>query len=90
MQINPLTRYFYDLKVLKVAVIDGKANECPHLMPSLQACCSRVDVEQSQLLIIQHFQDMAVAGDEEFGRFCEDLLADARVVVAWIAAYMGH
>lgn len=57
----PLSRYFDDFEVPKTSVIDDEAYKCPNLMPTLQTCCSGIDVKQSQTLVVLHLEDVTVA-----------------------------
>lgn len=58
---SDLSRYFYDFEVAEVAIVYVEANEGSNLMPSLQSCCSWIDVKQPKAIVILHFQDMAVS-----------------------------
>ena len=59
-------------------------------MKSVAACSSWVYVEQVVDLIVDKFEDMGVACDEDFGLTLLDFLQCFGVVVAWIAANVGH
>lgn len=86
----PLARYLDNLEVLESTVADGEADEGAHLVPALQARGAGVDVEQAQLLVVLHPEDMAVPADEEAGRAGIDLLADAGGVAAGVAPNVRH
>ena len=59
-------------------------------MPPLDARGAGVDVQQSELLVVLHLQDVRVAADEELGRTRHELPHDAAVVAAGVAAYVFH
>lgn len=42
-----LPRYLHHLQILEYSMIDGQAYQGAHLVPSLQASSTRVDVQQS-------------------------------------------
>ena len=59
-------------------------------MPPLNASRPRVDVEQLERLVVFHFQDVRVSGNEELGWRSIDLRAYAWVVVARISPDVSH
>ena len=79
-----------DFEVLEGCVFDGEADKCSHLVPALQACSSRIDVEQAELFVVLDFEDVAVSADEELWRTRIELTSNAGVVVPGIAADMCH
>ena len=70
--------------------IDGEADQGADTMPALKTGGTGVDVEEMQLLVVLHLEDMAVATDEEGGRIGEELTGDAAVVASGIASDVGH
>ena len=55
---------FDDLAIFHVVSVDGDSHESPFQLPSLQARCSRVDVEQAKLAVIFDTQYVGVPRDE--------------------------
>ena len=80
----------YHFAVFEFVAVDGEPHYGALLVPSLQTCRTGIDVEQTERLVVFHFQNMTVAADEQLRRHGVDLRAYAAVVVAGIAADMLH
>lgn len=59
-------------------------------MPTLQACCTGIDVQETQLLVVLHLENMAMPTDEELRRMGIDLLTDADIIATGIASDVRH
>ena len=81
---------FDDFEVAKVPLVSSEANKGADLMPALNTGGTRVDVEEVELLVVLHLEDMAVPTDEELGWTGVELVADAPVVATWVTADVGH
>ena len=59
---------FHDLQVFYLRRINGEAHERAHFLPPLNACGTRIDVQQTQGLVVLHFQYVGMAADEQLRR----------------------
>lgn len=82
--------HFDDFAIAHLFPIDRKTDECPDGMPPLSAGSARVHVETVQFFVIDDFQNMGMAADEELRCVCVQLFFDGGVVAWGIAADMGH
>lgn len=46
----------YDFKVAHLAAIDSEADKCALRVPSLHACCARIDVQKSEVIVVHDFE----------------------------------
>ena len=74
----------YHFYVLKLFPINGKANECTHLLPTLQACRSGIDMEAAERFVVEDFENVAMSGNKKVGRTGVHLPNDGAVVVAGV------
>lgn len=81
---------FDDLKIAELAAIDGETDEGTDVMPALEAGSTRIDVEELELGVVLHLQDMAVTANEELGGTGKELVADAPVVTTRVTTDVGH
>ena len=81
---------FDDFEVAEVPLVSREANKGADLMPALNTGGTRVDVEEVELLVVLHLEDMAVPTDEELGWTGVELVADAPIVATWVTADVGH
>ena len=51
-------RQFNDFKIAKLLAVDREAHQCAHLVPALQACCARVDVQAVERAVVEHLEDV--------------------------------
>ncbi len=49
---------FHHLHVFKLSAVDGKAYQCAHLVETIVACRTGVDVEHVECLVVFHLQDV--------------------------------
>ena len=57
-----------DLAVFEAAAVYGQPYECPVHVPPLKSSRSRVDVQQSESLVIFYFKYMRVSDSEQLWR----------------------
>ena len=55
----------YHLEVFYLFSVDSKSEQGLHGLPALFACGARVHGEETVVLVVHHFQDMAVPADEK-------------------------
>lgn len=79
-----------DLYVFHRGAVDGHAHESSLHVPTLLACCTWVDVEESEKRVTLNFEDVTVAADEELWRVGVDLALDAAVVLARVTTDVLH
>ena len=60
------------------------------MLPALAACGTGIDVEAVEGFIVENFEDVRVARNEEVWRVGKDFRADASVVVAGVSADVFH
>ena len=85
-----LSGYLYHFQILEYSMIDGQTHQGAHLVPSLQASSTRVDMQQSQARVTLNLQDVAVPADEERRRVGIDGVSYMSIVMSWIAADVSH
>ena len=83
-------RPFADLHVAHVGAVDHQSHGSADFVETVFAGCARVDMQQVVNRIVDHLEDMRMPGDEEFGMQRLYLCRCARVVMARVAADMGH
>lgn len=62
-----LITQLHHLHVLELGAIDGEAHQRTHLVETIVACRTGIDVEHVEGLVILYLQDVRVSADEEFG-----------------------
>ena len=77
------------LPVANLTVLKREAHGRSHDVPAEVAGGSRVDVDESVLLVPHDFEDVGVPADEQAGRVSGKRLPDALVVIARVAADVG-
>lgn len=80
----------YNFQVFEFSLVNRETDKGANRLPALQACGSGVDVQEFQLRVKLYLQDMAVSADKELRGAGVQLLTDARVVLAGIAADVRH
>lgn len=81
---------FDDLQVLYLLSVDDKPDERAHLMEACLASSTRVNVQEVEHRVIHHLEKVRMTRDEKFWRVGEEHAPHPRVILSWIAAYMGH
>ncbi len=87
---NFLIAQLHHLHVLELGAIDGEAHQGTHLVETIVARCTGVDVEHVERLVILHLQDVRMSADEEFGRAHHQASHNRGVVFARIATDVFH
>jgi hypothetical protein len=70
--------------------LHGEEEDSSHQMPAVMAAGAGVHVNQAQCGVAHHLQNMGVAADEKAGFDAGKISFHAGVVVAGVAADMGH
>ena len=79
-----------DFTVVEPTAVDGESHECPLFVPPLHSGCSWIDVQQLELLVELHFQNVRMSTDEELRWVGVDLAPYAGVIMAGIASNVFH
>ena len=59
-------------------------------MPSLEAGGTRINVEETETVVILHLEDVAVPADEKLGWALDELSYNATVITSRITADVSH
>lgn len=86
--LSPLSAVgqFDDFEVLDFAPVDDESYQRSFLVESVQPGGTGVDVQTFQCFVIEHFQDVRVARDEELGRVYVDLRYHLAGIFAGVSA----
>lgn len=85
-----LITQLHHLHVFELRSVDGEADEGAHLVESVVACRTGIDVEHVEGLVILYLQDVRVSADEEFGRAYHQASHNRGVVLPRIATDVLH
>ena len=55
-------------QVTKDSIIDGETHQGAHLMKTMYACRTRIDMQGIDSTVVHHFKDVRVPTDEEYWR----------------------
>ncbi len=86
LELVLLFSQFYDFQILEAASLNGEADECACLVPSLKSGGSGVDVQTVERTVMEHFENVRMAGDEKLWRVHVEASGYAAVVVPRITA----
>ena len=75
---------FYHLALLHILAIYHKSYEGAHLVPAMHTRSAGVHMQAFQLVVVNDFEDVGVAGDEELGG------VEARPLLVWYNAPGSH
>ena len=81
---------FTDFHILELPVFDAEAEGGADQMEALDAGGTGVEDHHVVVFVVDHFQDVGVAADEELGPVGFDQAQGPVVVAAGIAADVGH
>lgn len=85
-----LGSHFYDFQIPDLLAVNRKPKHRPHFVETRNPCSARVHVQQIQLLVKLHFQDVRMAANKQFRRVCVDFRPDVLVVFPRITADVRH
>ena len=85
-----MSSFFVKLHIFDFTSINLEAQHRYHLVKASVSCCSRVDMEKVELVVVHHLEDMRVTADE-YIRFLFDYQCfNSRFIMAWVSADMSH
>ena len=78
----------YDFQIFELLTIDSQTYKGTLLVPALNSSSTGIDMQETERLIILHFEDMRMTCYEELRRISKKRRTHREVIVAGIAAYV--
>ena len=83
-------RHFYHFQIAYVAPIDFEAQQCAHLMETIDAGGSGIHGQHLQCVVVLHFQYVRMSADKQVWLVGQNFAIGLRAVTSGIAADVGH
>ena len=83
-------RHFYHFQIAYVAPIDFEAQQCAHLMETINAGGSGIHGQHLQCVVVLHFQYVRMSADKQVWLVGQNFAIGLRAVTSGIAADVGH